>query len=881
MDTTVSNSSTVFEDTAARITEMAEQNSWDVLADETWVSVHKPGLDLPGQGWKLHVSARPGTLEATLDRVLPMLFHLGCDFKVVRSVAKLREINSGDGDLAAVGKAITVYPPQESVVKVGQVLAAALSGFAAARVPSDRRVRRDAPVYYRYAPFVPQYRVDDNGDFELVLIGPDGEFLPGAAGPEFRCPPWARDPFRPEGGAAPEDTETAEATPTLGGRYRLASGVVRGARGNVYRAEDTTSGAKVVIKEARAYVGENLDGTDLRLHIRNERRILQALAGVGGVPGLIDHFRHGEDEYLVITEVGSRDLNRFVGEYGAFADDPAGSGHSLGELATQLLALLDAVHARGVVIRDLSPKNVVLDETGRCTLVDFGNSRYEGFQIPGWTPGYSIPDQRTGRESEPSDDLFALGATLFFAATAMHPVTVDPDPVRAVERTLMCLAARFPGRETGVVGLIPGLLSLDPAARSAAADALREGRHRTARVTSRTPHARPPAYSPDLLGSVIEHTVRECARFAGAMMTEPPDHRTEPPQTNVHAGSAGLGMELLHHAAARTAAGDLARWTAEAAPDTGLPAALYFGRTGTSVFLETARTALGLDLPRPAAIALADGERGDYIHGLAGIGAGHLLLGGPERLAVAAECARRLLAGEATVSEDAVAPSQPGSGVAVETGFAHGEAGIAFFLLSYAQATGDAEAAAGARARFGRLAAETASLVEVMRGTAARPMGASWCQGMAGIAAAHVRAAQAYDDDDHLALAREGARVCLAMAPQAWVVTQCCGLSGIGELAIDVAQATGEEEFWRGAEHVFELILARSGGEMGRPVLPGNALDTEIPGWEWVGRCAVVPAPSRTARGHPVVGPAVEPAVLTRLSARRSGGTGRRGTPSA
>ncbi|MEV5752981.1 class IV lanthionine synthetase LanL [Actinoallomurus sp. NPDC052308] len=863
------------EDMAERVAEIAESEGREVYVDDTWVSVHRPGLDLPAQGWKLHVSARPGTLVATLDRILPLLFHLDCDFKVARSTSVLRELNSGDVDPGAVGKAVTVYPPQDRVVKAGRVLAAALAGYAAPRVPSDRRVHRSAPVYYRYGPFVPQYRVDENGDWELVLIGPDGEFLPGAAGPEFRCPPWASDPFRQvTPGSAAESTgspggksggpgraddsgrpggETAgspgtgdgvpgdgngpsEDVPTLGGRYRLTSGVVRGARGNVYRAEDTASGHRVVVKEARAYVGENADGMDLRLQIRNERRILQALAGVDGVPGLIDHFRHGEDEFLVITEEGSRDLNRFVNEHGLFADDPRGTGRDLAVLATQLVGLLDAVHARGVVVRDLSPKNVVLDDDLRCTLVDFGNSRYDGFQIPGWTPGYSVPDQHTGRPSEPADDYFALGGVLFFAATGMHPIGVDSDPARNLERTLMSLAALFPGVTTGVRGLIPRLLSLDPAERTAAAADIRHGRHRTGGVTAGAARVVPPRFTSDLLDAVIAHTRDECVRFAEKTMAGPADpRRSSPPVTHVYGGSAGLGMELLHHPDTEAVAGELARWTAEVIPPTRLPPALFFGRTGTELFLSTARRMLGADVPAADPIDLGAAERGDYVHGLAGVGAGHLILAEldprPDHRAVAAECARRLLAGEVRDTQDAVAPAQPGTGVATESGFAHGAAGIAAFLLAYHRATGDPGAGAAARRRLDALAGEAAALARVLREPAARPMGASWCQGLSGIVTALVHAARAYDEEWYLETARAGARACLGIAPQAWVVSQCCGLAGIGEMLLDVALATGEEEFWRGAERVVELMLTRSGGDPEHPVFPDNTLEGASGSW--------------------------------------------------
>lgn len=802
------------------ISVMARENNRTVRSDDTWISVGDPVFAAPRQGWKLHVSARPGTLGETLERVLPLLFAEVCDFKVARSTEMLRELNSGDLDAAAVGKAITIYPPQDAVTRLGHALADALAGLAAPRVVSDRRVRPDAPVYYRYAPFAPQYKVDDNGDFELVVVGPDGATEPGAAGVEFSCPPWATDPFRlsgvtvqppPDPGAPPARVRT------IGGRYRVTTGVMRGPRGNVYRAEDP-DGRPVIVKEGRAHVGEHPEGYDLRMYLRNELRILTALAGIEGVPEALDHFRHGEDEFLVMTDAGTTDLNRRV------AEDGAVTGPDLAVLATRLLAVLDAVHARGVVVRDLSPKNVVLGEDGRCTLIDFGTSRYEGLQMPGWSRGYSVPDQRTGRPSEPSDDLFSLGATLFFAVTGMNPVIIDPDPERAVARSLQCLARMSPGG--GVAALVPRLLSLDPAVRTEAAAEIRAGRHAGAR-----PAASPPVLrmTGDLLSAVLTHTTRECVRFAERLMDEPPDHRSSPPVTNVYAGSAGVGMELLQHPEGKAVGADLARWTAGNMPAAKLPPSLYFGLTGTKIFL----TAAGAGLPGP--VRMTGAERADQAHGVAGIGTGHLLLDtltpDPANRAMAAECARRLLAGDVAPPDEAVTIEQPGSGVAVDTAFAHGDAGVADFLLAFHEATGDAAAGNAAREAFTALAARAASLIDDLDGPAARPMGASWCQGMSGIVTALLHAARAYDDEHHLELAERGARACLAIAPRAWVPSQCCGLAGMGEALIDVALVTGDDAYWRGAEEIAELMLVRSGGEHGRPIFPGNDLDTQAFTW--------------------------------------------------
>src|SRR3954454_25198176 len=65
------------------------------------------------QGWKLHISARPNSLESTVSTALPVLFDEGCDFKVVADASILSAFNQGMYGIGAIGKAITVYPSQQ------------------------------------------------------------------------------------------------------------------------------------------------------------------------------------------------------------------------------------------------------------------------------------------------------------------------------------------------------------------------------------------------------------------------------------------------------------------------------------------------------------------------------------------------------------------------------------------------------------------------------------------------------------------------------------------------------------------------------------------------------------------------------------------------
>ena len=99
------------------------------------------------------------------------------------------------------------------------------------------------------------------------------------------------------------------------------------------------------------------------------------------------------------------------------------------DLAAQLGRGLDALHARGVLHRDVKPSNVLLDGEGTAALADFGLARAtdstrltaEG-QLLG-TPHYLAPELIEGAEATRASDLYALGCLLYECVVGEPPFT--------------------------------------------------------------------------------------------------------------------------------------------------------------------------------------------------------------------------------------------------------------------------------------------------------------------------------------------------------------------------------------------------------------------------------------------------------------------------
>ena len=232
--------------------------------------------------------------------------------------------------------------------------------------------------------------------------------------------------------AAPAELATGEAL--ADGRFVIRSVLGRGGFGITYAVGDERLQRLVAIKElfpeSAVRHGSmvltpphaRLVFRDARTRFLGEARVLARFSH----PGIVRVFEVFEEHgtaYLVMELLEGRTLSALLRERRVPLTEP-----QLLDVAARVGGALRAVHAAGVLHRDLNPSNVVLTDTGRLVLIDFGLARaFEGGTQSFTrmvTPGYAPPEQYAGSgRFGPATDVYGLAATLYRLATLSMPVS--------------------------------------------------------------------------------------------------------------------------------------------------------------------------------------------------------------------------------------------------------------------------------------------------------------------------------------------------------------------------------------------------------------------------------------------------------------------------
>lgn len=315
---------------------------------------------------------------------------------------------------------------------------------------------------------------------------------------------------------------------SLVGGYTLISRLGSGAMGSVWRVRDD-GGHQYAMKILRDSLAEedasgerSRDQLTARERLRREAMALQKVRHPG-VCGIVDMELDDALAFIVTELIDGKNLREDVRANGRYVGD------DLERLGRKLIEAVKAVHAAGIVHRDIKPTNVMVSNTGPV-LVDFGIAMGEGEShvtrtgLVMGTPGFIAPEIIDGAESDEMSDWWSVASVLAFAATG-EPV-FGTKPMMAVLERAAAGSANLAGLPAGTMAAFRSALNPnrtkrctpDELLQAIALDALNPkawDSANTAGSAASTPEAMPPfAESPDNpreLWRALDHVTGEDA----------------------------------------------------------------------------------------------------------------------------------------------------------------------------------------------------------------------------------------------------------------------------------------------------------------------------------------------------------------------------------
>lgn len=221
-------------------------------------------------------------------------------------------------------------------------------------------------------------------------------------------------------------------------RYKIEEVIGAGGFGITYRAWDPLLQSYVAIKEyyPSGIATRSADsskvcvpvGQEQREYHRGRIRFLKEAQDVArfqsepNIVSIYDYLEENDTAYMVMEYLHGCTLKQYIREHGGRLD----TDHIL-HICLSVLDALAVVHKAGMIHRDISPENIFICEDLTVKLIDFGAAKQvyldgEQTMLVVLKPGYAPPEQYAKKDKQgPWTDIYALGATLYFAATGEKP----------------------------------------------------------------------------------------------------------------------------------------------------------------------------------------------------------------------------------------------------------------------------------------------------------------------------------------------------------------------------------------------------------------------------------------------------------------------------
>lgn len=247
--------------------------------------------------------------------------------------------------------------------------------------------------------------------------------------------------------------------------YVLVRAIGRGTHYTLYQAVDPRRGQMVVIKILHVISDNPEPGADphlaavLETRLQREAHALSSLSHPG-IPAIYEMGEQDGHPFLIMEYLVGHPLRQHLDQRSLTMPETL-------DILTQAADAVDAVHAEGILHRDIRASNIMLLHDGRVKLVEFGLARQPGdttVTLMGalvGEPAYMAPEQLRGQPATPQSDLWALGV-LLYEMLAGRPPFEGANFQMVAHQVIMGEPALAPGLPDALQAVLARALEKDP-----------------------------------------------------------------------------------------------------------------------------------------------------------------------------------------------------------------------------------------------------------------------------------------------------------------------------------------------------------------------------------------------------------------------------------
>ena len=388
------------------------------------------------QGWILDLSVIKIQIIDLLHIIIPELISRNISFQVIQNSREANLKLCGGLDHISAGRIVSIYlPTDEGVLELAERLIELTKLFRGPVILTDRHL--GSIVYTRYGSFKPLWVKHPLGQFVRCIYDPSGRLIPEPFTIPFILPEGVSWPF----GKLADPQAPARNSKLLNNKYYPVSILKPDIRGRVIKAlyfKKLWRIAPCVIKQGRINMLSDDAGRDIEDRLKWQYELHQKLGDDIPLPKIFDFFRENNSIYLAMEFVNGISLTKWIEnayQNRCWLDLTISEQLQLLDQLLVILSIVHRMHRKGVVHRDLTPENFLIDKKNRIHVLDLELAWSVESEQPDppfdlGTTGFMSPEQQAIHKPTFKEDIYALGSLMVVVFTNLPPVKLDLTPGR-------------------------------------------------------------------------------------------------------------------------------------------------------------------------------------------------------------------------------------------------------------------------------------------------------------------------------------------------------------------------------------------------------------------------------------------------------------------